>query len=76
MEYGGHAVSDVHDAGVGSNAEHDSLANGHSIVGGAEVSHEDMVGRAPIYRGRSNHSAKETSSRPPVRASTSSGKKE
>ncbi len=34
-------VSDVHDSGVGGDADHDGFADGHGIVGGAEVGHKD-----------------------------------
>src|SRR5258708_29071279 len=39
-----HAMSDVHDAGVGGDAEHDGLADGYGVIGRAEVSHEDDGG--------------------------------
>ena len=33
-------MSDVHDARVRRDAEHDGLADGHGVVGGAEVGRE------------------------------------
>ena len=40
----GDLMGDVHDAGVRSDIEHDRFANGHGVIGGAEVGHEDDGG--------------------------------
>src|SRR6516225_8722742 len=38
---GRHLMGDVHDAGVGGDADNHGFADGHCVVGDAEVAHED-----------------------------------
>src|SRR5436309_2901858 len=47
-----HAMSDVHDAGVWRDAKYYRFADGHGVVGGAKVGHEDDDGPRAGFSGR------------------------
>ncbi len=38
---GSHLVRDIHDARIGRDAEHHRFADGHRVIGDAEIGHED-----------------------------------